>query len=58
MVKDEKKSQGDLTKTKQFRKLPLLCEKSGAIAAMLVGVTVGRQSNKILVDSKMFKILY
>ena len=42
--------------------LPLLCEKSGAILLVLVGVTAGRQAGKqsdqILVGSKIFKILY
>ena len=54
----------------QFRKLdviffvvlfPLLCEKSGAILLVLVGLTAGRhagqQSDEILVDLKIFKSL-
>ena len=45
----------------KFHKLPLLCEKSGAILLLLVGPTAGspgRQSEEILVDLKIFKILY
>ena len=42
--------------------LPLLCEKSGAILLVLVSFTAGWQSgwqsDKILVDLKIFKILY
>ena len=41
---------------------PLLCEKSGAILLVLVGLTAGRlagrQSDKILMDLEIFKILY
>ena len=51
-------------------RLPLLCEKSGAILLVLVGLMAGRlaswqagrlagrQSDQILVGSKNFKILY
>ena len=42
--------------------LPLLCEKSGAILLVLVGLMADRladrQSDQILVDSKILKILY
>ena len=42
--------------------LPLLCEKSGAILVVLVGLMAGQQSGKqsdeILVDLNFFKILY
>ena len=42
--------------------LPLLCEKSGAILLVLVGLTAGRlavwQSDEILVGLESFKILY
>ena len=42
-------------------RLPLLCEKSGAILLVLVGLTTvrqaGRHSDQILVDLKIFKIL-
>ena len=45
-----------------WTRLPLLCEKSGAILLVLVGFTAGqqagRQSYQILVGSKIFKILY
>ena len=34
-------------------RLPLLCEKSGAILLVLVGLTAGRQSDQTLVDSKI-----
>ena len=37
--------------------LPLLCEKSGTIPLVLVGLT-SRQADEILADSKIFKILY
>ena len=41
---------------------PLLCEKSGAILLVLVGLMAGslagRQSDIILVDFKIFEILY
>ena len=43
-------------------RFPLLCEKSGAILLVLVGLTAGRQagrqSNEILVDFEIFKSLY
>ena len=42
-------------------RLPLLYEKSGAILLVLVGLVAGRpgvQSDKILVDLLIFKILY
>ena len=42
--------------------LLLLCEKSGAILLVLVGLTAGwlagQQSDQILVGSKIFKIVY
>ena len=45
-----------------WMRLPLLCEKFGAILLVLVGLTVGRlggwQSDKIVVDLEIFKILY
>ena len=36
-------------------RLPLLCEKSGAILLVLVGLMAGRQSDEILVDLEIFK---
>ena len=42
-------------------RLPLLCEKSGAILLVLVGYMTGlagRQSDQILVGSEIFKIIY
>ena len=39
-------------------RFPLLCEKSGAILLVLVGLTAGRQSDEILVDFEVFKSLY
>ena len=43
-------------------RLPLLCEKSGAILLVLVGLTAawqaGRQSDEIREDLKIFGILY
>ena len=36
--------------------LPLLCEKSGAILLVLVGLTVGRQADQIQVDSKILEL--
>ena len=33
--------------------LPLLCEKSGAVLLVLVGLMAGRESDKILVDLKI-----
>ena len=36
---------------------PLLCEKSGAILLVLVGLTAGLQSDKIPVDFEIFKSL-
>ena len=49
-----------------WTRLPLLCEKSGAILLVLVGLTAawqagspkGRQSDKIREDLKNFGILY
>ena len=38
-------------------RFPLLCEKSGAILLVLVGLTAGRQADKILVDFEFFKSL-
>ena len=35
-----------------WTQLPMLCEKSGVILLVLVGLTAGQQSNEILVDSK------
>ena len=61
ILKDEKKHHGPVDKSSSERHfvnqmhLPLLCAKSGNILLVLVGLTVGRQSNKILVD---FGILY
>ena len=59
----------DLNQNNSFvnrTRLPSLCEKSGAILLVLVGHTAGRQavqqagrqSDQILIDSKIFKILY
>ena len=42
-------------------RFPLLCEKSGAILLVLVGLTVGRLAGRldeILVDFEIFKSLY
>ena len=39
-------------------RLPLLCEKSGAILLVLVGLTAGWQSDEIREDLKNFEILY
>ena len=33
-----------------WTRLPLLCEKSGAILLVLVGLTAGQQSDEMLVD--------
>ena len=45
-----------------WKQLPWLCEKSAAIPLVLVGLMAGRQadrqSDEILVDLKIFKILY
>ena len=41
-----------------WMQLPLLCEKSGAILLVLVGIMAGQQSDKILVDFEFLKILY
>ena len=38
-------------------RLPLLCKKFGAILLVLVGLMAGQQSNEILVDFEIFKIL-
>ena len=38
--------------------LPLLCERFGAILLVLVGLMAVRQSDKIVVDFEIFKILY
>ena len=38
-------------------RFPLLCEKSGAILLVLVGLTAGWQSDEILVDFEIFKSL-
>ena len=35
----------------------MLCEKSGAILIVLIGLMVGQQSDKILVDLKFLKII-
>ena len=68
IVKDEKKLHGavdNLHRNNIFInriRLPLLCEKSGAIFLVLVGLTVawqaGRQSDEIREDLKNFGILY
>ena len=39
-------------------RLPLLCEKSGAILLVLVGLMAGRQLDEIREDLKIFEILY
>jgi len=43
-------------------RLPFLCEKSGAIALALPGLTAGSQSvsqaDKIVLNLKIFKIIY
>ena len=36
-------------------RLSLLCEKSGAILQVLVGLTAGSQSDEILIDLKILK---
>ena len=41
-----------------WTQLPLLCERSGDILLVLVGLTAGWQSEEILVDLKIFKIIY
>ena len=41
-----------------WTRLLLLCEKSGAILLVLVGLTAGRQSDEIREDLKIFEILY
>jgi len=42
--------------------LPFLCEKSGAIALVLPGLTAGRQvgsqSDEIVLNLEIFKIIY
>ena len=40
-----------------FVNLPLLCEKSGAILLVLMGLMAGRQSDKILVDLEILNFL-
>ena len=39
-------------------RLSLLCEKFGTILLVLVGLTAGRQSDELVVDFEIFKILY
>ena len=41
-----------------WTRLPLLCEKFGAILLVLVNLMAGRQSDEIVVDFEIFKILY
>ena len=41
-----------------WTQLPLLCKKIGAILLVLVGLTAVRQSDEIVVDFEIFKILY
>ena len=38
-----------------WMQLPLLCEKSGAILLVLVGLTAGRQADKIQVNFEIFQ---
>jgi len=38
--------------------LPFLCEKSGAIALVLLGLTAGRQADEMVLNLKKFKIIY
>jgi len=38
--------------------LTFLCEKSGAIALVLLGLTAGRQAAEILLNLEIFKIKY
>ena len=65
ILKDEKKHHGAVDKSsseQQFcnrTRLPLLCEKSGAILLVLMGFTTGRrQSDEIPINFEIFKILY
>jgi len=37
--------------------LPFLCEKSGAIALALAGLTAGRPADEIVLNLKIFKII-
>ena len=39
-------------------RFPLLCEKSGAILLVQVGLMASQQSDEILVDFEIFKSLY
>ena len=41
-----------------WMRLPLLYEKIGATHLVLVGLTAGQQSDEIVVDFEIFKILY
>ena len=41
-----------------WTRLPLLCEKIGAIHLVLVGLMAVRQADEIVVDFEIFKILY
>ena len=41
VMKDEKKHHGEPSSEQQFHKLDMLCEKSGAILIVLVGLTAG-----------------
>jgi len=38
--------------------LPFLCEKSGAIALVLPGLTAGWLADKIVLNLEIFKIIY
>ena len=68
IVKDERNSVAQWINLHQNNifvnrtRLPLLCEKSGAILLVLVGLTAawqaGRQSDEIREDLKNFGILY
>jgi len=39
-------------------RLPFLCEKSGAIALVLPGLTAGSQADEIELNLEIFKITY
>ena len=68
IVKDKRNSMAqwiNLHRNNSFlnrTRLPLLCEKSGAILLVLVGLTpgrlAGRQPDEIREDLKIFEILY
>ena len=57
MIKNKRKHHGAVDKHSS-EQLPLLCEKTGAIALAQLGLNYGRQADKVLLHLEIFKIMY